>query len=102
MWVMVWCELCDLERAMCVHGLRAEQTARERRAGLLISPRGIAHFDGCPHKGDDPDYSKWGRLSDDNSWQRLGNGESIETVDSSGRELVATARCSDCVDHGPW
>jgi len=99
---MVWCELCDLDRSTCIHGLRDRQWARERRAVLLISPRGMARFDGCPHKGDDPDFEKWGRLAGDDVWQRLANGEAIPTVDSSGRRLVATSRCSDCLDHGPW
>ena len=100
--VMVWCELCDLDRSTCIHGLRDRQTARERQAVVLISPQGMAHFDGCPHKGDDPDFSKWGRLDGNDAWQRIGNGESIDTVDSAGQEFVVTARCSDCVDHGPW
>jgi alkylated DNA nucleotide flippase Atl1 len=30
---------------------------------LLISPRGIAHFPECPHKGDDPDYNDWQNLT---------------------------------------
>lgn len=35
----------------------------------------MAHFDGCPHKGDDPDFSKWGRLDGHNNGQPLGNGD---------------------------
>jgi hypothetical protein len=72
---MAYCELCDMDRGSCPHGLA------ERRAGtaagtsfLLISPRGMAHFQGCPHKGDDPDLSNWGNLDVPHAWQRLGNG----------------------------
>lgn len=99
---MTWCELCDLDRMMCMHGLADRQNASERTADLLISPRGMAHFDGCPHKGDDPDYEKWGRVSEPLAWQRLGNGDHIVTADSRGRLLTAASRCSDCVAHGPW
>lgn len=49
----VWCELCDLDLANCIHGLRNRQAERVRSAALLASPRGMAHFEGCPHKGDD-------------------------------------------------
>jgi hypothetical protein len=48
---MAYCELCDMDRGSCPHGLA------ERRAGTvagtsfrLISPRGMAHFLGCPTK----------------------------------------------------
>lgn len=100
--VVVWCELCDLDRSTCVHGLRDQQLTRERHGVLLISPRGMAHFEGCPHKGEDPGFERWGRLTEQGLWQRLGNGERIATVDSSGRELIVVARCCDCIEHGPW
>lgn len=99
---MAWCDVCDLERSMCVHGLHDHQIAREQAAPVRVSPRGMAHFDGCPHKGDDPNYDLWGQVNEKGAWQRLGNGESIRVVDATGHELVATSRCSDCVDHGPW
>ncbi len=87
---------------MCEHGLQERQADQARVAALRVSPRGMAHFDGCPHKGDDPDYERWGHIAELGAWQRLGNGEAIATVDAAGRRLVATSRCSDCVDHGPW
>jgi hypothetical protein len=31
---------------------------------VLISPQDYAHFPGCPHKGADPDLSRWGKISD--------------------------------------
>ena len=72
---MAYCELCDMNREFCEHGLverhrNATTIARE----LLISPMGMAHFPGCPHKGDDPDYSRWAQLDAPRAWQRLGNG----------------------------
>lgn len=99
---MAWCELCDLDREQCEHGLAERQAQAQRHAGLRVSPRGIAHFDGCPHKGDDHDYERWGELPDPSAWQRLGNGEHPEVQDGRGERLVVTARCADCVEHGPW
>lgn len=96
-----YCELCDLDDSTCQHGLARRTAARERTAALLVSPRGMAHFDGCPHK-EDPDYSRWGTIDRHGAWQALANGEEIETVSEAGAPLVATSRCLDCVQHGPW
>jgi hypothetical protein len=73
MYDMAYCELCDMDREFCEHGL----TERRRNAPtiareLLISPNGTAHFPGCPHKGDDPDYSRWACLDTPRAWERLG------------------------------
>ncbi|HCX84702.1 MAG TPA: hypothetical protein DHV14_06130 [Micrococcales bacterium] len=77
--------------------------ARERAAALRVSPRGMAHFDGCPHKGDeDDDYSKWGSIDEPGAWQVLANKERIESVTAEGKLLIAESRCSTCVEHGPW
>jgi len=60
---MAYCDLCDMNREFCEHGL-----ADRRRnvvasvSKLLISPNGIAHFPGCPHEGDHQDYRKWADL----------------------------------------
>ena len=75
---MAYCDLCEMDRGFCEHGL----TERRRNAaaiagGLLISPNGIVHFPGCHHKGDDPDYSGWARLDTPRVWERLGNGEQL-------------------------
>lgn len=69
---------------------------------LRISPTGVAHFDGCPHKGDDPDYSRWGELDTPGAWQRLGNGEKLTATGGDRPDLVARRRCMDCAGHGPW
>jgi hypothetical protein len=99
---MAWCELCDLDRSFCVHGLTDARDVAQRTATLLVSPRGMAHFEGCPHKGDDPDFSLWGQLTLGDAWQRLGNGEHFDVTDGQAHTLSALARCSDCVEHGPW
>jgi hypothetical protein len=99
----VYCELCDLDRDSCPHGLadrRAESGRRVPR--LLISPSNQAHFPGCPHKGDDVDYSDWGELDTAEAWQRLANGEHLPATGGARRDRIAIARCRDCVDHGPW
>lgn len=62
----------------------------------------MAHFDGCPHKGDDADYDAWGLVDEQGAWQRIGNGDTIAISDALGRPLAATSRCSDCIAHGPW
>jgi hypothetical protein len=99
---MAWCELCDLDRSFCVHGLTDARVAAERKAMLLVSPRGMAHFEGCPHKGDDHDFSLWGQLTLLDAWQRLGNGERFDVIDGQAHKLSVLTRCSDCVEHGPW
>ncbi|WP_353651260.1 hypothetical protein ABLG96_10460 [Nakamurella sp. A5-74] len=98
------CTRCELPLSMCEHGLR-DRTAKTAGAGaekLLISPTGLAHFGGCPHKGDDPDLSRWAEIRDENAWLKLANGESLPATDGADLALVARARCLDCVNHGPW
>lgn len=106
---MTWCELDDMDDAFCEHGRleerRAAAAARQARialATLRISPRGMAHFEGCPHKGDDPDLSEWATLDTPHAWARLGNHERIQATGGERPEIVATSRCSDCLaHHGP-
>ncbi len=69
---------------------------------ILISPAGVAHFPGCPHKGPDPDYSRWATLSLPRAWERLGNGESLTATGGHRTTLIATSRCRNCTAHGPW
>jgi hypothetical protein len=96
-----WCDLHDMDRAYCPHAAADRLTRRMRASFIRVSPRGIAHFDGCPHKGDqDTDYSRWGTVGSD-SWQAIGNGRPVQAT--GGRtDLQARHRCSDCVAHGPW
>lgn len=100
---MAYCELCDMNREFCEHGLadrrgNASAAARE----LLISPKGVAHFPGCPHKGDDPDYTCWASLDTPRAWERLGNGEQLLATGGGRPGLPVGARCRDCDSHGPW
>jgi hypothetical protein len=98
---VAFCDLCEMDRDYCEHGLaERRRTASASAATLLISPRNIAHFPGCHHKGDDPDYRRWAKLDSPRAWERLGNGEELRATD--GRDLTAKTRCQDCVDHGPW
>jgi len=100
---MAYCELCEMDRESCPHGLAERRTAAAAAAGrLLISPSGMAHFPGCPHKGDDPDYSRWAKLDAPRAWERLGNGEHLQATGGKRLDLVARSRCEDCVSHGPW
>ena len=81
------CPLCDLELDWCVHGLQATQKERASSAMLLISPRGMAHFAGCPHKGDDDDLTLWAKLEAPVAWSRLGSGEKIPATGGQPPEL---------------
>jgi hypothetical protein len=101
------CEICDLDRDHCAHAFADKEAKRKNAKGsprlLLVSPSGVAHFEGCPHKGDDPDFSKWARLDGiTNALQRLGNDESIQANGGGRPNLVATSCCRDCDNHGPW
>jgi hypothetical protein len=97
------CELCEMDLAYCEHGLAARrQSASTAVVRLLISPNGMAHFPGCPHKGDDPDYARWAELDTTGAWARLGNGEHFRATGGRRPDLIAETRCRDCVEHGPW
>ena len=74
-------DLCEMDRGFCEHGL----AERRRNAAtivveLLISPSGIAHFPGRPHKGDHQDDSRWAKLNAPRAWERLGNGEQLRAT----------------------
>ncbi len=99
------CEKCDLPLAYCVHGRQARDAERARRVGWLeVSPARVAHYPGCPHKRDDPDFSRWGEIRENPAaaWDRLRNGDVVPADAGARVGLEATTRCRDCVDHGPW
>lgn len=99
---MAYCELCEMDREFCPHGLADRQRVAAVVGRLLIHPNGMAHFPGCPHKGDHPDYSRWAELDTPRAWERLGNGEHLQATGGKRLDLVAQSRCKDCVSHGPW
>ena len=96
------CELTDLPTESCDHCRTLESANRKVPDQLLlVSPRGLAHFSGCMHKGDDPDFSDWSTLEVPNAWERLGNRETLVSDGGAraGREVVG--RCFTCVETGP-
>jgi hypothetical protein len=100
---VAFCDLCEMDLSYCVHGLaERRRTASATVSTLLVSPSNIAHFPQCPHKGDDPDYTRWAEIDTPNAWQRLGNGEQLPATGGARPDLIAMARCQDCIDHGPW
>jgi hypothetical protein len=100
---VAYCDLCEMDRDSCKHGLaERRRTASASFSSLLISPSNMAHFPQCPHKGDDADYSRWGELDTPHAWELLGNGKQLRATGGSRRDLIAKTRCQDCVDHGPW
>jgi hypothetical protein len=85
---VAYCDRCEMDREYCEHGLaERRRTASASASNLRISPSNMAHFPACPHKGDDPDYSRWAELDTPRAWERLGNGEELRATD--GRDLVA-------------
>jgi hypothetical protein len=100
---MAYCEHCDMSRESCPHGVAERPAATAPSASFLrISPRGMAHFPGCSHKGDDPNLDNWATLDVPEAWQRLGNGEHLHATGGERRDLVAISRCQTCMNHGPW
>ena len=100
---MAYCDLCEMDREFCEHGLaERRRNAAATATGLLVSPTGIAHFAGCPHKVDHQDYSRWAELNAPRAWERLGNGERLQATGGQNSGLAAADRCTDCVSHGPW
>jgi len=98
-----FCDLCEMDRSYCVHGLGEHRRAVSASVStVLVSPSGIAHFPQCPHKGDDPDYSRWAEIDTPNAWERLGNGDQLSATGGSCPDLIVKGRCLDCIDHGPW
>jgi hypothetical protein len=85
------CPLCELDLDWCEHGRQATQKKRVSSATLLISPRGMAHFAGCPHKGDDDDFTLWAELDSPGAWSRLSNGEEIPATGGQRPDLVASS-----------
>src|SRR4051812_32154799 len=101
--LMASCQLCDLERDQCQHGLQDRRLAEAQRAIVLwVSPSRTAHFPDCPHKRGDDDLSRWGEITTPQAWNRLGNGEHLPSTGGARPELVAVDRCMHCVEHGPW
>jgi hypothetical protein len=100
---MAYCDLCEMDREFCEHGLaERRRNAAATATGLLVSPNGIAHFAGCPHKGDHQDYSRRAELNAPRAWERLGNGERLRATGGRNPGLAAVDRCRDCAGHGPW
>lgn len=99
------CDFCDLPLDQCEHGARTKTRFKAQSVGMLeVSPAHMAHYPGCPHKGDDSDRKGWGEIrhAPDSAWQQLGNRQPV-TSDAGARPgLVAAQRCSTCDEHGPW
>lgn len=99
----MYCELCDMENC-ADHGVGRDRVARQatqRRADaeIQVSPRNMAHFPGCMHKGDDEDFTGWGFIRGVKDAWTLGNGEHLAT--NAGVPRIATSRCLTCEDTGP-
>ncbi len=99
---MTSCQTCDTDRSeSCSHGQTGRHAAALSSTVVLVAPSGRGHFDGCPNE-EARDFSRWGELRVPDAWQRLGSGEALSTTTSAGQPLVATRRCPECADHGPW
>jgi hypothetical protein len=69
---------------------------------VLVSPKRKAHLPGCSHKGNDPDFSLWGKITAPRAWDRLRDGEELPAAFNGGETTSAWQRCQTCVAHGPW
>ncbi len=104
------CELCDLELDHCVHGLAEQRRKSLSKAVVQVSPRNIAHLEGCMHKGDDPDFAAWGEITTEGAWTHLcetmpaDGGVISDLVTNSGAVsgLGVTHVCKNCREHGRW
>lgn len=97
------CEKTDLLVAYCDHCKQHRPAPREGRVELLrVSPTHYAHIPGCPHKGDDPDLSRWGeiRKNPSQAWDRLRNGDVVAADAGDQVGLEARRLCQDCVSRG--
>lgn len=91
------CERCDLPVGQCEHTRAPKRQAQPEPDLILISPREMAHIPGCPHKGDDPDYSNWAEIRNiPRAWERIGNGEALDATGGANKNLQAKIRCKDC------
>jgi hypothetical protein len=72
---MAYCELCEMDREFCEHGLGERRRAATVAADelLILIPRTAWRTSrGARIRGDDPDYSRWAWLDVPRAWERLG------------------------------
>jgi hypothetical protein len=100
---MAYCDLCEMNRDYCEHGLQDSRRAFMAAADeLLIAPNGVGHFPAAGTRVDDPDYSRWAKLDMPRAWERLGNGERLQATGGEQPKLIAESRCQDCESDSPW
>lgn len=89
----------------CIHGMPPESCSecapRNARAAVpdtpvLISPQHKGHLDGCEHKGEDKDYSRWGSCTTPGAWRDLANGNPIKSNAGEVLGLIADSVCLSC------
>jgi hypothetical protein len=74
---MACCERCEMDRAYLRVRTGPKASGSEHvRLQVADLAQGDAYLPGCPHKGDDPDYDRWGEL-DAPGAGRAGNGEHV-------------------------
>lgn len=91
---------------LCIHGMLpgtcSECTPRRQQVVLdtpvLISPQHMGHLEGCEHKGEDPDYSRWGSCTAPGAWRNLVNGNAITANNGHVLGLVASSACLSCIE----
>jgi len=98
---MAYCDLCEMDRGFCEHGLRERRrNAAAIADGLLISPNGTSTSRAATIKAmiritaGGPGLTRHA--------PGLGNGEQLAATGGQSPGLIARTRCQDCVSHGPW
>jgi len=65
------CEIDGLLLSECEHGLKERRRKARLNAIVQVSPKKVAHLEGCMHKGDDEDFTKWGEINAPGAWIHL-------------------------------
>jgi len=92
------CERCDLVVGQCEHTRPLAAPPRVDSARILVSPQLMAHLPGCGHN-DESDLSRWGEIRGvSQAWERIGNGDVLETNAGAVLGRPARSRCQDCVN----
>jgi len=99
-----YCERCDLPLDQCWHGLEESKKRKFANSVVQVSPNNVAHLEGCAHKGEDEDFTKWGEITTENAWKHLcqtmplSGGVASDLVTNAGAVigLQVTHVCKDC------
>jgi hypothetical protein len=97
---LIWCDIHEMNNCDHLRVPAPRDTARDDAAKVLVSRRGVAHFDSCTHK-DDPNYDGWAEIHTPGAWTAIGNGDITTAERADGGVITIKSRCLDCLRDGP-